>query len=285
MQNEITAHRSFLKAWTLAVFVAATLCCGTVAVASETKAASISPKEARAILLRMAEFMAGTKSFSVSVRDSYDVYQKSGQKIEFSEMRTITVARPDRLRIEVEESNGDRQMLLFDGKQLTVATPGRNVYARTPRPGSIDDAVNYVISTLGMKVPFSVLLQTTAPQELDRKTQTLDYVERTTIFGAPAHHLAGRTANVDYQIWIADGDRPLPQRLVLTYRKEKGQPQFRAQFSDWNTAAETPASIFEFVPPEGMHQITFLSQRPQNQNKKGVKPDKMRRSKTPGGQK
>ena len=285
MQNEITAHRSFLKVWTLAVFVAATLCCGTVAVASETKAASISPKEARAILLRMAEFMAGTKSFSVSVRDSYDVYQKSGQKIEFSEMRTITVARPDRLRIEVEESNGDRQMLLFDGKQLTLATPGRNVYARTPRPGSIDDAVNYVISTLGMKVPFSVLLQTTAPQELDRKTQTLDYVERTTIFGAPAHHLAGRTANVDYQIWIADGDQPLPQRLVLTYRKEKGQPQFRAQFSDWNTAADTPASIFEFVPPEGMHQITFLSQRPQNQNKKSVKPDKMRRSKTPGGQK
>ena len=166
-----------------------------------------------------------------------------------------------------------------------VATPSRNVYARTPQPGSLDDAVNYFISNLGMKVPFSVLLQTTAPQELDRKTQTLDYVERTTIFGAPAHHLAGRTANVDYQIWIADGDRPLPQRLVLTYRKEKGQPQFRAQFSDWNTAADTPASIFEFVPPEGMHQITFLSQRPQNQNKKGVKPDKMRRSKTPGGQK
>ena len=285
MQNEITVPRSFLKAWTLAVFVAATLCCGTVAVAGETKAASVSPKEARSILLRMAEFIARTSSFSVSVLDSYDVYQKSGQKIEFSEMRTITVARPDRLRIDVEESNGDRQRLLFNGKQLTVATPGRNVYAQTPQPGYIDDAVNYVISTLGMKVPFSVLLQTTAPQELDRKTQTLDYVERTTIFGAPAHHLAGRTANVDYQIWIADGDRPLPQRLVLTYRKEKGQPQFRAQFSDWNTTADTPAALFEFVPSAGMHKITFLSQLPKNQAKKSVKPVKAGPSKTPGGQK
>ena len=178
-----------------------------------------------------------------------------------------------------------RQMLLFDGKELTVATPSRNVYARTPQPGSIDDAVNYVISDLGMKVPFSVLLQTTAAKELDRKTQTIDYVEKTTIFGAPAHHLAGRTASVDYQIWIADGDQPLPQRLVLTYRKEKGQPQFRAQFSDWNLAAETPASLFEFVPPEGMHKIAFLSQLPQSPGRKSVKPVKARTSKKPGGQK
>ena len=285
MQNEITVQRSFMKVWTLAVFVMVTFCCGAVAVAKEGSAASVSPQEARVMLLRMAEFMTRTGSFSVSVRGSYDVHQKSGQKIEFSEMRTITVARPDRLRIEVEESNGDRQMLLFDGKQLTLATPGRNVYARTPRPGSIDDAVNYVISTLGMKVPFSVLLQTAASQELDRKTQTLDYVERTTIFGAPAHHLAGRTANVDYQIWIADSDQPLPQRLVLTYRKEKGQPQFRAQFSEWNLAVEMPASLFEFVPPAGMQKITFLAQLPQSQGRKSVTPVKVRKTKKSGGQK
>jgi len=284
MQNEITVKLSFMNACTLAVFVMVTFCCGAVAVAKEGSAASVSPQEARAMLLRMAEFMARTGSFSVSVRGSYDVRQKSGQKIEFSEMRKITVARPDRLRIDVEESSGDRQMLLFDGKELTVATPSRNVYARTPLPGSIDDAINYVIADLGMKVPFSVLLQTTAAKEIDRKTQTLGYVEKTSIFGAPAHHLAGRTAKVDYQIWIADGDQPLPQRLVLTYRKEKGQPQFRAQFSNGNLVAETPASMFEFVPPAGMHKITFLAQLPQSPGRKSVKPAKVRKPKKPGGQ-
>jgi len=285
MQNKITVQRSFMKTWTLAVFVALTFCSGAVAVARAETAASASPNEARAILMRMAEFIARTGSFSVAVRDSYDVYQKSGQKIEFSEMRKITMVRPDRLRIEVEESSGDSHMLLFDGKELTMATPNRKVYARTPKPGTIDDAVVFFISDLGMKLPFSVLLKTTAPKELDQKTQTLDYVERTTIFGAPAHHLAGRTASVDYQIWIADGDQPLPQRLVLTYRKEKGQPQFRAQFSDWNLAAETPASLFEFVPTAGMHKIAFLAQLPKSPGKKSVKPVKVRKSKKPGGQK
>ncbi len=285
MQHVITVNRSIMKVWTLAVFVAATFGFSAVAGAKDEKTASVTPKEARSILLRMAEFMSRTGNFSVAVRDSYDVYQQSGQKIEFSEMRTITVARPDRLRIDVEESSGEKQMLLFDGKELTVATPNRNVYARTPQPGSIDDAVNYFIANLGMKVPFSVLLQTTAPKELDRKTQTLNYVEKTTIFGAPAHHLVGRTANVDFQIWIADGDQPLPQRLVLTYRKEKGQPQFRAQFSNWNLAAETPASLFEFVPSAGMHKITFLSQLPQSSDKKSVTPVKVSKPKLPGGPK
>lgn len=280
-----SVQHGFMKALMFTVFVVATFCCSAVAVAKEEPVASVSPKEARAILIRMAEFMARTGSFSVSVRNSYDVYQKSGQKIEFSEMRTITVARPDRLRIEVEESSGDRQMLLFDGKELTMATPTRNVYAKTPKPGVIDDAINYFTSDLGVKVPFSVLLQTSAPKKIDQITQTLDYVERTTIFGVPAHHLAGRTANVDYQIWIADGDRPLPQRLVLTYRKEKGQPQFRAQFSDWNTVAETPDSLFAFVPSAGMHKIAFLKQLPKVSARKSVKPVKVRKATKPGGEK
>jgi len=176
-------------------------------------------------------------------------------------------------------------MLLYDGKELTVATPSRNVYARTQQPGTIDDAINYILSDLGMKVPVSALLQSTAAKELDRKTQSIGYVEKTSIFGTPAHHLAGRTASVDYQIWIADGDQPLPLRLVLTYRKEKGQPQFRAQFSDWNLAAELPAALFLFVPSEGMHKIAFLPQLPQAPGRKNLKPVKAGTSKQPGGQK
>jgi len=283
MKYEIAGQGSFWKGCTIPVFAVMIICCVAVGVVRAEAPEKVSQKEARAILLRMAEFMARTGSFSVAVRDSYDVYQKSGEKIEFSEMRKITVARPDRLRIDVEESSGERQILLFDGKELTLVTPSSNVYARTPQTGSIDDAVNYFIADLGMKVPFSVLLQTRAAKELNQKTETINYVEKTAIFGTPAHHLAGRTATIDYQIWIADGDQPLPQRLVLTYRKEKGQPQFRAQFSDWELAGKAAASLFEFTPPEGMHKIAFLPQRLQNHGARGVKPLKARKPQKPGG--
>jgi len=274
-----------VKRVTLTVVVAMAFCIGTVANARAQTPAGGAPGEAKAILMGMAEFMAKTQSVSVDVRDSYDVYQESGQKIEFSEMRKITMVRPDRFRVEVEESDGDKSMVLFDGKELTISSPNRKVYAKTQKPGSIDDAIAYFVRDLGMKLPLSVLMQTTAPKELDQRTQRLDYVENTSIFGTPAHHLAGRTESIDYQLWIEDGDRPLPLRLVLTYRKEKGQPQFRAQFSNWNLSPEAPSSLFEFVPPSGVQQIAFHAQLPRVASQPSAKPVKPNKSKKSGGQK
>lgn len=245
---------------TLALVVALACCIGAVATARAQTPAAVTPGEAKALLMRMAQFIAETQSLSVDVRDSYDFYQQSGQKIEFSEARRITIVRPDRFRVEVEESNGDKSVVLFDGKELTMSSPNQNVYATSPKPGSIDDAVVYFVRDLGMKLPLSLLMQTTAPKVLDQRTQRLDYVEKTSIFGAPAHHLAGRTESVDYQLWIAEGDRPLPLRMVLTYREEKGHPQFRAQFTNWNLEPEVSSSLFHFVPPVGMQKISFLAQ-------------------------
>src|SRR5258707_1230218 len=75
-----------------------------------------------------------------------------------------------------------------------------------------------------------------AATDLERRVKSVTYVETTGILGAPAHHLVGRTDSVNFQVWIADGDQALPQRIVLTYPEAPGQPEFRAQFSAWNLA-------------------------------------------------
>ena len=247
----------------LTVAVAAVLCTGLLAGArAEEAPAAVSP-DAKAILIGMAEFMSNTQSFSVDIKSSYDVYQPSGQKIEFAQKRKITLARPDRLRVEIEESDGDKGVVLYDGKDLTMASPNSNVYAQAPKAGTVDDAIVYFVRDLGMKMPLAVLLMTTAPSELDERTQTLDYIEKTDILGEPAHHLAGRTESVDYQVWIAAGDKPLPLRVVLTYRNEEGQPEFRAQFSDWDLAPEVAAGMFTYEPPKAAQKISFLALLPQ----------------------
>lgn len=264
-----------LAAFVSAVFLTAPFSAGaeaTVTVTSEAvppgavTSRAVTPgavsAEAKAILMRMADFMAKAPGFSVGLRSSYDVYQQSGEKIEFSQKRKITVVRPDRLRVEVEESNADRHLVVYDGKQISIASPNQNVYAQTPKPGTVDDAVVYFVRDLKMKLPLAVLLLTTAPEELEKRTQSLAYVEKTDILGVPAHHLAGRTDSVDYQVWVADGEKPLPLRVVLTYRTEEGQPQFRGEFSDWNMAPEASAATFAFTPPPGAQKIAFLAQLP-----------------------
>jgi len=273
-----------VRTFTIA-FVISALCAGSVFNGWAQTKATVSPEQSKAILMRMAEFIGKTQSFSVNVRDSYDVYQASGQKIEFNETRKITVARPNRVHIDVEESNGAKGVFMFDGNDLTMWSPTRNVYAQTPKPGSIDDAVIYFVHDLGMRLPFAVLLLATAPQELEQRTTSLDYVEKTSILGTSAHHLAGRTESVDYQVWIADGDKPLLLRLVLTYPASEGQPQFRAQFSDWNLAPDTSASMFTFAPPQGIQRIAFLEQIPKSAVPHAVKPIKRNKATKSGGQK
>ena len=226
--------------------------------------------DAKAILMRMAEHMAGLRRFSFDVRASYDTVQPSKQKLEFNETRRYVIARPDRFRVDVEESDGTRQTLVFDGKDITVVTPSRNVYAQVAKPGTIDDALVFFVRDLHMRVPLALLLVTTAPQQLARRTQSVELIEKTQLLGTPSFHVAGRTATVDYQIWISDSDKPLPLRLVLTYRNSPGQPQFRAQFLDWNTNPQLTDTTFVVNPPAGAQKIPFLAQVPRSAGKPRV---------------
>jgi hypothetical protein len=237
------------------------------------------PADADAILMRMAEFLAKTPRFSVNIQESYDTVQPSGQKIEFDETRQVTVSRPNGLRVEAAHSDGDKHVVLYDGKDITVFNPSQNVYAQVYKPGGIDAAVAYFLKDLNMRLPLAVLLVSRSPEELKRRTQSLDYVERTEIYGVPAHHLAGRTETVDYQVWVAEGTQPLPLRVVLTYKNAEGQPQFRAHFSDWNLSPEVQDSQFAFTPPEGARKISFLAQLSQVALQRGSAPEQT------GGQK
>ncbi|MBL0010552.1 MAG: DUF2092 domain-containing protein [Nitrosomonas sp.] len=54
------------------------------------------------------------------------------------------------------------------------------------------------------------------------------------IDGVPAHHLAGRTETVDYQIWIPDGAKP----LLLD----------RADLQKFRRTASLPVRVFRVVP-------------------------------------
>jgi hypothetical protein len=236
-------------------------------VAGYGQPASSTAPDAKAILMRMAEHMAGLQRFSFDVRASYDTLQPSQQKLEFNETRRYVIARPDRLRVDVEESDGTQQTLVFDGQHITVVTPSRNVYAQVAKPGTIDDAIVFFVRDLHMRLPLAMLLLNTAPQEFARRTQSVELIERTQILGTPAFHLAGRTTSVDYQIWISDSDKPLPLRLVLTYRHSAGQPQFRAQFLNLNTNPQLTETTFVVNPAAGAQRIPFVAQVPRTAGK------------------
>ncbi len=222
---------------------------------------SASEQRAMSILKNMSEYLAKAERFSVTIRDGYDAVQASGQKIEYGEVRKVTVSRPDHLRFEIERSDGEKGLVIFDGKEITVYTAKKNVYATVSRPGTLDQAIKYAVDDLKVRVPLALMLVSTLPSELDKLVVSADYVETTTITDVPCDHVAARTSTgVDFQVWVAQGSEPLPRRVVITYKDETGQPQFWADLSNWNLGPEVSDALFTFTPPNGADRIQFLTE-------------------------
>ena len=225
-------------------------------------AAPATPNPAMEQILRMANFLAQLKELSVTLNTGYDVVQESGQKIEFGETRKLTVARPDKFRVDVERSDGEKSMAVFDGKAVTVFQPKQNMYAVSEVQGDIDAAILHFVRDLKMRLPLAMLFVTALPKELERRSLGADIVETANVQGTPCVHVAGRGETVDVQVWVPTTGDPLPRRIVLTYKNEEGQPQYWANFSDWNLAPNPPANLFTLEIPKDASRIEFLAKIP-----------------------
>jgi len=232
----------------------------SAAPSAEAAALPARDAEAMALIIDMAKFLAATPRFSVNIRSGHDVVQASGQKIEFGETRRVLVDRPARMRIDSEPSDGNRRQILFDGKTITVSSPLQNVYAQTTQPGGIDEALRYFKQELRLRMPLAPLVMNTFAAELEGRIVEIAGVESIESSGATTHHLAARGDTVDLQVWIADGAQPLPQRVILTYKDAEGQPQYWADFSDWNLNPAVGGSEFAFTPPASARKISFINQ-------------------------
>jgi hypothetical protein len=225
---------------------------------------------ARKLLLGMAEFMARAPAMSVTMRSSYDAIQADGQRIEFGERRRFQMQRPDKLRVEVERSDGERGTMVFDGRWITAFKPAENVYARVEKPGSLDQALVYMVRDLRATLPLARMFTTGFPADIDKRVKSVVFVEECSLFDVPTAHVAVRVDEVDMQLWIALGPQPLPRRVVITYRNAPGEPQFRADLYDWSLPAKLNAAEFEFVVPAGAEQIRYLAPRPPAQVPTGL---------------
>jgi hypothetical protein len=73
------------------------------------------------------------------------------------------------------------------------------------------------------------------------------------IDGVECDHLAFRTEEVDWQLWIAQGETPYPCRYVVTTKSVTGWPQYSIDISNWG--AGSAAASFAFTAPDGATQV------------------------------
>ena len=96
------------------------------------------------------------------------------------------------------------------------------------------------------------------------------------IHGIECDHLAFRTNEVDWQIWIAQGARPYPCRYVITSKKVTGWPQYTLDVWAWKTGTDVASDDFKLEIPASAKklmpgQVPEINEIPALFSEKGAK--------------
>ena len=230
--------------------------CGGLAVAGADDPPNIEARADR-ILREMSDYLKSVDQFTFQSEVSYDSVLVSGQKIQYGGTGGISVHRPDRLRVEYHGDEGDK-LIVFNGQTLTLHDLGVDLYAQKKMKADIDTAVDRMFEEFGFSVPTADLVYADPYSTLTASVASGFVVGLHTVQGVRCHHLSFSQESIDWQIWIEDGPRPLPRKLLITYKDEPGLPQYAVQLSRWDLSPRISDAYFEFHPPAGAGRIEFL---------------------------
>jgi hypothetical protein len=231
-----------------------TLVAGATAIAVIFGAMSAQADEAqaRALLTAMTDYLKGQESLSFDVDSSLDVVTTSGQKLTIASSGGIALQRPDKIRSERRGGFATVDMV-FDGTTLSVLNREAGVYGQSEHPGSVDALIETLRNDYQRPLLAADLLGSDAGEALLADVTEVTDLGSGIIRGQECDHLAFRAADVDWQIWIAQGDMPHPCRMVITSKAIEGWPEYRLEFSAWG--AGSVAADFAFAAPEGASKV------------------------------
>ncbi|MFC3550345.1 DUF2092 domain-containing protein [Lysobacter cavernae] len=220
--------------------------------AAASAAPTVDPR-ATAALEKMGAHLRSLKHFGLHADTAIDLVMEDGQKLEFPGTVDYKVRAPNGLQVDVKSDRKERQMF-FDGKTLTVYAPKMKYYASVDAPGTIHDLLSTAQDDFGIELPLADLFLWGTPQASKSAIQSAVFVGPARVDGSVTEHYAFRQQDVDWQVWIEVGDKPLPRRLVITTTDDPALPQYAATL-DWNTNATFKDSSFTFAPSKDAQRI------------------------------
>jgi hypothetical protein len=213
--------------------------------------------EAVAALEKMSAFLRSNKTFQVKMQTQRDEVDAFGQILTFNGDATYKVKAPDGLAIDSSDANHSRQYV-YDGKSVTVYDPETGYYGHFDAPPTIRQMLEEAANKYGVHIPLTDLFRWGENGSDAHEFTAAHYVGPAKIDGQAAKQYAFRETGVDWQIWIADGDKPVPLRVVIVSADDPAKPQFEADLS-WDLTPQFAADTFTFTPPANAKAIPMAT--------------------------
>lgn len=216
--------------------------------------------KAKEHLKAMSTYLAGLRTFTFQVEEFIDEVRDDGLKLQLSNQRHVTVSRPDKLLID---SLGDtaNSELVYNGKTVSIFDRAKKSYITEKVPATIDAMLDDLHGRMETDQPLSDFLFADPYKMFMEHVRSGEYLGLHYVGKEKCHHLAFRQKSLDWQIWIDAGEKPLPRKLLITFKRQVDQPQYTALIHKWDLDPKIKPGTFEFTPPEGARKVELLHRK------------------------
>ena len=213
--------------------------------------------EAAALLKAAWDWLGAQESYAFHAEVEYDEVYGEVTRVRVSGRADVLVRRPDRFKVFFDGDRG-RNTFYYDGKSFVLADLRSKSWATAPVSGSNDAAVETIVGTLGVQLPLSDFLVTTAAYSAS-ELKGAYIVGESQVAGKRCHQVLVLLDDLDIQLWIEADGNPLIRKLVLVYREAPGMPQFEATFTEWYPSTKLSDYVFTFLPGEAWRKVELAA--------------------------
>lgn len=212
--------------------------------------ASADASQAKSLFKAMSDYLGKQTKMSLDLDTSLEVVTNDQQKLSLASSGSLTMVRPDKVRMVRRGGFADAE-LYFNGQTLSLFRRDQNIYSKINMPGSVEHLVGELRDKYQRPLPAADLLSANVFDAMMPDVKDVKDLGTGFIRGLECDHIAFRTDEVDWQLWIARGDRPYPVRLIVTSKKVAGSPQYQVDVTNFKSDGQVTTTDFNFVPPPG----------------------------------
>lgn len=220
-----------------------------------TDAKTVDPASIQA-LKDMGAYLQTLKQFEVFIELSGERVLADGEKLQHTATSDLDVLRPNKLRAQMRSARSQRD-LVYDGKTVTLYYPDQKYYSQAEFADNLGVLVDRLRARYGVELPSADLFTWGTSAAPTDNIESALYAGQDIIGGDLCDHYAFRQGQIDWQIWIASGGKPLPRKLVITNRADEARPQSVTHYK-WNLQPKFRDSAFAFSPPAGAKKAEFV---------------------------
>jgi len=211
------------------------------------------------VLKKMSALKSTLDQVTIKGVSFTDARLGGGLMVSNSEEVHVSINRPGSLHIGSFDGE-TKKSLYFNKGQLTIYNSTTKLYAQASIPDDIDAAAEFALEELGIEAPLLDMIYKDASVHLLGSDDTILYLtDKARVGGANCHHLAIRGSEIDVQLWVEEGDRPLVRKIMIMSKWEGGSPRFTANLN-WDTSPKFEPGLFEFKAPEDAVKIEFVTE-------------------------